>query len=119
MGEELAVGEVEHWREILHIVLREDVVLLGKRSFYSLWRCGDGGAGIGADNVHQRRMQNVVHGEENYIQRLLAVLLLNQVVDVRNTDLRREAGIDRASTGPGAIKFRTGVIGINNILWLH
>ena len=47
------------------------------------------------------------------------MLLLNQVVDVRNADLRRKARIDSAAAGAGAVKFWTGVVGINDVLRLH
>src|SRR5215472_2420184 len=53
------------------------------------------------------------------MERLLAVLFLNQVVNVRNPDLRREAGVDRTTAGTGAIKFGTGVVGINDVFRLH
>ena len=70
------------------------------------------------DDLHQRRVQHVDHREEDDVERLLAVLLLNQVVDVRDADLRREAGIDRAAAGARAVQLRTGVVGIDDVLRL-
>src|SRR5215471_20032970 len=64
-------------------------------------------------------MQNVVHREEDGVERLLAMLFLNQVVDVRDADLRGEAGVDGAAAGSGAIEIGAGVVGINNIFGLH
>ena len=64
-------------------------------------------------------VQHVVHREEDRVQRLLAMLLLNQVVDVRNADLGREAGIDRAAARARAIQLGTGVVGVNDVFRLH
>ena len=47
------------------------------------------------------------------------MLHLNQVVDVRNADFRREARIDGAAAGAGAIQLRAGVIGVDDIFRLH
>src|SRR5258707_4480150 len=47
------------------------------------------------------------------------MLLLDQVIDVRNTDLSWEAGINRPAAGAGPIKIRTGVIGVNDVFRLH
>src|ERR1700722_20847841 len=47
------------------------------------------------------------------------MLFLNQIVRVRNPDLRREAWIDRASARTSAIQIRTRIVRINNILRLN
>jgi hypothetical protein len=47
------------------------------------------------------------------------MLLLNEVVDVRNSDLRREAGIDGAAAGSRTIELGTGVIGVDDVFGLH
>src|SRR5271156_6264135 len=47
------------------------------------------------------------------------MLLLNQVVDVRNPDLRGEAGIDGAPARSRTIEIRTGVVGIDDVLRLN
>ena len=119
MREQLAVGEVQHRVDVLHIVLGEDVVFFCECGFHRLRSRGHGRAGIRADDLHERRVQHVIHGEEDRVQRLLAVLLLDQVVDVRNADLRREARIDGAAAGARAIQFGTGVIGVDDVLRLH
>jgi hypothetical protein len=46
------------------------------------------------------------------------MLFLNQVIGMRNSDLRREARIDRAAAGAGTIKFGTRVVGIDYIFRL-
>src|SRR5579864_1078584 len=119
MSEQFAVGEIQYRIDVFHVVLSKYIVLLGKRRFYRLRRCGDGGTGIGSNDLHQRRVQDVVHREEDGVERLLLVLLLNEVVDVRDADLCREAGINRAATRSRAIKFRTRIVGIDDVLWLN
>ena len=47
------------------------------------------------------------------------MLLLDQVVDVRDADLCREARVDRAAARAGAIQVRTGVVGINDVFRLY
>src|SRR5580704_10882182 len=47
------------------------------------------------------------------------MLLLNQVVDVRNANLRWEAGIDGAPVRSRPIEFRTRVVGVDDVLWLN
>src|SRR5580698_60261 len=53
------------------------------------------------------------------MERLLAVLCGEQIVDMRDADLRRIAWIDRASTGSGAIEIRRGVVGVDDVLGLY
>ena len=102
-GEQLPVREIENRIDILHVDFGENVVFFRERGLHGFRSGGDGGAGVGAGELDQRGMQHVVHREENGVERLLAVLHLNQVVDVRDADLRREAGIDGAAIGAGAI----------------
>src|SRR5277367_539852 len=47
------------------------------------------------------------------------MLFLNQIVDVRNADLSREAGIDSSATGTGAVQIGTGVVGVDYVFRLH
>ena len=112
-------AKFEHWIDVLHVVLGEDIVFLGECGLDGFRRCGHGWTGIGADNLHQRRGQHVVHREEDDVQRLLAMLLLDQVVDVRNTDFRREAGVDGAAAGAGPVQIGARVIGVDDVLRLH
>src|SRR5208282_4307107 len=46
------------------------------------------------------------------------MFLLDEIVDVRNSDLRGEAGVDGAAAGAGAIEIGAGVIGVDNVLGL-
>src|SRR5437763_1392958 len=64
-------------------------------------------------------MQHVIHREKDRVQRLFAMLFLDEVIHVRDTDFGGEAGIDCAATGSRAVEFGTGVVRINNIFWLH
>ncbi len=63
-------------------------------------------------------MQNVVHREKDGVERLLAMLFLNEIVNVRNSDLGREARVDGAAARTSAIQFGACVVGINNIFRL-
>ena len=64
-------------------------------------------------------MKNVVHRKKNDVERLLAVFFLDQVVDVRDSDLRREAGVNCAAARAGSIQLGACVIRINDIFRLH
>ena len=64
-------------------------------------------------------MQGVDHGEEDRVQRLLLVLLEDQVVHVRDADLRREARIDGAAARAGAVHILAGELGVHQVLWLQ
>src|SRR5215469_4005531 len=119
VGEELAIREVEHWIDVLQIVFGEDVIFLGERGFHGFWSGRHGRAGIRAGNFKEGRMQNVVHRKEDDVERLFAMLLLDEVVDVGDSDLCRETRIDGAAVRARAVEFRTGVIGINDVLRLY
>ena len=119
MGEQFPVGEIQDRIYILHVVLGKDVVLFGECRLHRFGRCGDRRAGVRAHDLDQRRSKHVVHREEDDVQRLLAVLLLNQVVDVGDADLGGEAGIDCAPARARAVEIRTGVIGVDDIFRLH
>ena len=79
-------------RTPLCVVLGEDVVLFRKRRLHGFWRRRDGWACVRSHNFHERRGQHVVHREKDDIERLLAMFLLDQVINVRNADLRGETG---------------------------
>ena len=117
--EQLAIGKVQDRIDVLHVVLGKDVVFLGKGGLHRFRRRGHGRTRIRRHDLHQRRGQHVVHREEDDVQRLLAMLLLDQVVDVRNADLRREAGIDGAAARARPVEIGTGVVGINDVFRLH
>src|SRR6202041_2773473 len=97
VSEQFAIGKVQHWVQILDVVLAEGIVLFGECRLYRFRRRGYRWTGISADDLDQRRSEDVVHWEEDYIQRLLAMLFLDQIVNVRNADLGREAGVDSAA----------------------
>jgi hypothetical protein len=118
-GEQLAVGEVQDRIDVLDIVLGENVVLFRESCFHGFRRGGDGGAGVAAREFYQGRVENVVHREKDNVERLLAVLFLDQVVDMRNADLGWEAGIDGTAACAGTVEFGTGVIGVDHVLRLH
>ena len=116
---QFAVGKVKDWIQVLHIVLGEHVVLFCECRLDRFGRCGNRGARVCAHDFHQRRSQHIVHREEDHMEGLFAVLFLDQVVNVGNSDFCRETGIDSAAARTGAVKIGTGVVGINNILGLY
>ena len=79
---QFVVAKVQHRINVLDIVFTEYVVLFCECRFHSFGRCSHSWAGVAAGQLDQGRMQDIVHGEENCVERLLAVLLLNQVIDV-------------------------------------
>src|ERR1700722_554731 len=119
MGEEFAVGKVQHRVHVLDIVLCENIILFRERGLHRLRGRGHGWTSVRSDNLHEWRSQHIVHGEENDVQGLLAMLLLDQVVDVRDADLRGETGIDGAAAGAGSIQIGTSVVRINDVLRLQ
>src|SRR6201996_1455186 len=64
-------------------------------------------------------MQHVIHREPDGMERLLAVLGGQQVIDVSDTDLRRITGIDRSTARSGAIQFRCRVVGVDDVFRLE
>ena len=116
MRKQLAVGEVEHRVDVFDVVLGKDIVLFRERRLHRFRSCRHRRTCIRALQLHQLRVQNVIHGEEDGVQRFLLVLLLNQVVNVRDADLGREAGVNRATAGTRAIEFLAGVIGVYDVL---
>src|SRR5580698_2394206 len=113
MSEEFAIGKIQYRVEVFYVVFGEDVVLFGERGLHSFWRGGHGGARVRADDFHQWRRQHVVHGEEDDVERLFAMLFLDEVIDVGDADFRWEAGVDGSATGSGAIEIGISVVGVN------
>ena len=60
----------------------------------------------------------VDHGEEDHVQRLLGVYREQQVVDVRNAQLRREARVDGAALGAFLIELLAGEVGVDDVFRL-
>ena len=77
---------------------------LRERRLHHLWSRRHGRAGVRTGQIDQRRMQHVVHGEPDGVERLLAVLYGQQVVDVRDADLGGIARIDGPTAGTGAMR---------------
>ncbi len=90
MGKQFSLREIKYGVDVLHIMLGEDIVLFGESGLHRLRSRGHRGAGV---------------GPEDRVQRFLVMLFLNQVVDVRDADFCREARIDCATAGSGAIQF--------------
>src|SRR5580693_10127367 len=119
MGEQFAICKVQHRIEVLDVVFGENIVLLCECGLDRLRCCSDRWAGVRPDNLHEWRSQHVIHREKDDVQRFLAMLFLDQVIDVRNADLCREARIDSASAGSSTIEVGTGVVGVNDVFRLH
>ena len=100
-------------------MLGKNVVLFCERRLDCFRSCRDCWAGIAARELDKRRVQDVVHGEEDHIERLLPVFFLNQIIDVRDPDFCRETRVNGATTCSGAVKLRTRIVGVNNIFRLH
>jgi hypothetical protein len=78
--------------------VREEVDLLRERGLHHVGHAGHDGAARLVHHVLAEARHVREDGEEDVLERLLrsAVLVEQQVVDVRLRDLRREARIDRA-----------------------
>src|SRR6185437_5812514 len=106
-------------------VLPDDALLLEQVGFLGesrLHRCrgrrhrGAGAAGLG---IFQKCWQGINHGEENDVELLLGVDDVQQIVHVRNPNLRREAGINGAALGAFLVELLAGVLGPEQVFRLH
>src|SRR5262249_7323196 len=105
--------------DVLQIVFPEGVVFLGERGLHRFRRGRHGWTGIRSGELLEGRMQNIVHREEDDVQRVFAMLFLNQVVNVGDSDLRGKARINCSAARAHAVQFRAGVIGVDDVLWLN
>ena len=65
------------------------------------------------------RGQAIDHREEDDVQRLLGVHLVQQVMHVRNAQLRGEARVDGAALGAFLVQLLAGVIRVDDVLRLN
>ena len=96
LREEPPVGQVEQRAHVPDALLGEHVAFLREGRLHGLRRHRDGRARVRRLALTTRRRHDVEHREEDAVERLLRVLRVEQVVDVRDAELRREARIDRA-----------------------
>src|SRR4029077_545664 len=94
-------------------------VFLCEGGLHGFRRGRNRGASVRTGELHKGRVKHVVHREENHVERLLAMFLLDQVVDVRDTDPGWETGINVAARCTGAVEFGTRVVGVDDVLRLH
>ena len=90
--EHVGLREIDEGVEEAHALLLEQVAFLGERRFHRVRSSGHGGAGAAGLDVLQIAGQAIDHREEDDVERLLGVHLVEQVVHVRNAELRGEAG---------------------------
>ena len=69
--EKLAVLEVQNRIHIFHVVFGENVVFLGICGLHRLGAGGHRGARVRSRKIDQRRVENVHHGKEDQVKRLL------------------------------------------------
>src|ERR1700740_1804207 len=115
MRKQFPVLEVENRIDVLYFVFRKDVVLLGICCFDRLRTRRYRWAGVRPGEIHQRGVEDVDHWKEDQVKRLFRGFDREQVVNVSDTDFSREAWIDGSAAGTSAVKFGTGVIGIDKI----
>src|SRR5271156_3416898 len=111
-----AVLKIEDRIKIENIVLREDIALLGEGRLHGFGSCSHRGAGVRTGKVYEMGVQYVIHREPDRVERLFAVLGREQVVNVRNANLRRIAGVDGAAAPTRTIELRRGVVGVEDVL---
>src|SRR6266545_2622336 len=114
--EEARLIQVQEGIEISNSVLPEKVAFFGKRGLDRVGRSRHRGAGAIRLGVDQFRRQRVDHREEDQVERLLLVMNVDQVVDVRNAHLRREAGVNRAALRAVLVKLLGRVVRIDQVL---
>ena len=88
--------EAERGREILDPAVAEVVLLFGERGFHHVGRAGDDRAARVVDGVADEVRDVREDREEDRVEGALLVLVEKELVEVRLSDLRRIARIDRA-----------------------
>ena len=102
---------------VAHAHLGEDVALLGERGLHGLGGRGDGRAGAIALASQDRCEVSVsIIGKKMTSSGFLAVVLVEQVVDVRDADLAREAGVDRAALGTLLVQLLAREVRVDDVL---
>jgi len=117
--EQLLIGQVQQGIQIPDPMFGEDVRLLGEGSLDGTGTRGGGGARVGSLQPYQRRTQDIDHRKEDHVERFAHSFHEHQVVDMRDADLGRETGVDRATAGAGAVEFVAGVVGIDDVFRRH
>src|SRR4051812_18696298 len=92
----------------LHTLLREDVAFLGERRLDRCRGSGNGGAGTRRLSLVEEGGERIDHREEDDVELLLRMHRVEQVVNVRDADLRREAGVDSAALRTFLVKLLVG-----------
>jgi len=110
--EEVGTGQVDEGVQEDHALFFEQVAFLGERRLHRRGSGRYGGARPAGLDARELARQAVDHGEENNIQRLLRMHFVQQVMDVRNAEFRREAGVDSAALGAFFVQFLAGEVGV-------
>ena len=97
------------------IILLKNIAFLSERRFDSLRRGRHRWAGTMGLGELEVAGKVVNHGAEDNVQRLLLVVNIKQVMDVRDADLGGEARVNGAALGAFLVEAFIGVIGINEV----
>src|SRR5690242_4067473 len=117
--EKLRVRKVHERIHEADALLLEEVTFLGERGLHGSRRGRHGGTRAAGLHMAQRAGEAVDHREKDDVERLLGVDLVQQVVDVRNAELRREARVDGAALRAFLIQFFAGVLAVDDVLGLE
>ena len=117
--EQIGLTRIHQGIHILQPHIGKQIPFLDEGRLHGLGCGGHGGAGTVGLHIHEIRGKIVNHREEDVIERLLLVLYIEQVMHMRNTDLRREARVDRTPFCSRLVEFLGSVIRIDDILGLH
>ena len=117
--EQIGLTRIHQGIHILQPHIGKQIPFLDEGRLHGLGCGGHGGAGTVGLHIHEIRGKIVNHREEDVIERLLLVLYIEQVMHMRNTDLRREARVDRTPFRSRLVEFLGSVIRIDDILGLH
>ena len=117
-SKQFGVGKVDERVQEDHALLLEEVALFGEGRLHGLRRGGHGGAGAVLRGVGDVAGEAIDNREEDVVERLLGVSVVEQVMHVRDAQLRREAGIDGAALGAFLVKLLGGEFGEDDVLRL-
>ena len=118
-GEQLAIGKVHNGIEILDSIVGKHIRFFRERRLHRIWCRRYRWARIRARRAFEVGGEHVDHGEEDRMQWLLGVLHEDQVINMRNANLRGKTRIDRAAPGASLVHVAIGVVGVDDVLRLQ
>ena len=116
--EQVGLGEIDEGIQEQDALFGEQVAFLGERRLHRFRRSRHGGAATAGLRLVQVAGEAIDHRKEDDVERLLGVHFVQQVVHVRNAQLRGEARVDGAALGAFLVQLLAGEIRVDDVLRL-